>query len=50
VVWRLAKPHHAGLIVASPSHARVAALVDDYAARLAAGTSTFIPPGATPWD
>jgi len=50
VVWRLDKAHHAGLIVASPSHARVAALVDDYARRLAEGYSTFIPPGDKPHD
>jgi len=50
VVWRMDKPYHAGLVVAAPSHERVAALVDDYAARFAAGYSTFIPPGATPRD
>jgi biotin carboxylase len=35
VVWRLRKPFHAGLIVASPDPARVQALLDDYAARFA---------------
>jgi biotin carboxylase len=50
VVWRLQKPYHAGLIVASPDRARVAALVDDYARRFAEGHSTFIPPGDTPHD
>jgi biotin carboxylase len=50
VVWRMLKPYHAGLIVASPDRARVAALVTDYARRLADGYSTFIPPGAKPHD
>ncbi len=50
VVWRLSKPYHAGLIVASPDRARVAALVDDYARRLGEEHSAFIPPGATPHD
>lgn len=50
VVWRLTKPHHAGLIVASPDRARVAALVDSYAQRLATGYNTFLPPTATPRD
>ncbi len=50
VVWRMPKAYHAGVIVASPSHARVSALVADYAARFAAQFSAFIPPGATPRD
>lgn len=50
VVWRLDKPFHAGLIVASPSHARVAELVADYAARLATAVSTFLPPAESPRD
>jgi ATP-grasp domain len=50
VVWRMQKPYHAGLIVASPDRARVAALVDDYARRFAEGHSTFIPPGDKPHD
>jgi hypothetical protein len=50
VVWRLDKAYHAGLIVASPSHARVSELVAAYAGRLAAGYSTFIPPGESPRD
>ena len=48
VVWRLSKPFHAGLIVASPDRTRVAALVEDYARRFADGCSAFIPPGASP--
>jgi ATP-grasp domain len=50
VVWRMGKPYHAGLIVASPDRARVAALVDDYARRFAEGHSTFIPAGDKPHD
>jgi hypothetical protein len=50
VVWRLAKRHHAGLIVASPHRERVAELVDGYARRLAEHYSTSLPPAATPRD
>jgi biotin carboxylase len=50
VVWRLAKRHHAGLIVASPSRGRVATLVETYARRFADEFSTFLPPGTTPRD
>lgn len=50
VVWRLDKPFHAGLIVASPSQARVAELVAAYAGRFGREFSTFIPPGAAPRD
>ncbi len=48
VVWRLVKPFHAGLIVASPDRRRVAALVEDYARRFADTFSAFIPPAASP--
>lgn len=50
VVWRLDKKHHAGLIVASPSHARVAALVSAYAQRFAEQFSVFLPPAESPRD
>jgi biotin carboxylase len=50
VVWRLSKRHHAGLIVASPRRDRVAELVEDYARRLAANYSTYLPPGESPRD
>ena len=33
IVTKIRKPHHAGLIVRSPSAERVAALLDDYVAR-----------------
>ena len=50
VVWRLSKHHHAGVIVASPSRARVAELVDRYAKRLVTDVSAFLPPGDKPRD
>ncbi|MGE0043032.1 MAG: acetyl-CoA carboxylase biotin carboxylase subunit family protein [Vicinamibacterales bacterium] len=50
VVWRLKKRHHAGLIVASPSHQRVADLVDAYAARFTADFVAAMPPGDHPAD
>lgn len=50
VVWRLAKRHHAGLIVASPHRERVAELVDGYARRLAEHYSTSLPPAESPRD
>jgi len=50
VVWRLAKRHHAGLIVTSPRRERVAELVDSYARRLAENYSTSLPPAASPRD
>jgi biotin carboxylase len=33
IVWRMQKEYHAGLIVASPAHERVKALLDSYAER-----------------
>ena len=50
VVWRMLKPYHAGLIVASSDRGRVVALVTDYARRLSDGYSIFIPPGGKPHD
>ena len=50
VVWRLAKRHHAGVIVASPSRARVAELVERYAQRLTDDFSTSLPPANSPRD
>ena len=44
IVWRMAKPHHAGLIVAASDPARVAALLDEYARRFAADFLTTAPP------
>jgi hypothetical protein len=50
IVWQLKKRHHAGLIVASPSHQRVAELVDAYAARFTADFVAALPPGDHPTD
>jgi biotin carboxylase len=44
LVWRLHKRHHVGFIVASHDHARVQALVSDYAARVAHDFSASAPP------
>jgi len=44
IVWRLAKEHHVGLIVRSPSHERVQQLIDAYAARIAIDFSATAPP------
>jgi len=33
ITWRLSKPHHAGLVVASASHARVESLLESYVPR-----------------
>ncbi|MCB0111854.1 MAG: ATP-grasp domain-containing protein [Caldilineaceae bacterium] len=44
IVWRLAKEHHVGLIVRSPSHERVQQLIDEYAARIATDFSATAPP------
>jgi biotin carboxylase len=44
VVWRLDKKHHAGLVVRSPSHARVEALLDSYTERFYQDFFAKIPP------
>ncbi len=44
VVWRLHKKNHVGLIVRSPSHARVQELLSSYAARIAQDFTTSAPP------
>jgi biotin carboxylase len=44
VVWRLNKPHHIGLIVASPDYERVQALTAEYVPRIAADFSASAPP------
>ncbi|MCC7126764.1 MAG: ATPase [Acidobacteria bacterium] len=43
VVWRLAKPHHAGLIVRSPSHTRVQELIANYSKRFATDFVATLP-------
>jgi biotin carboxylase len=50
VVWRLAKPNHAGLIVRSPSLARVDELLTDYAERFRRDFVAALPAPATPFD
>jgi biotin carboxylase len=43
IVFRVKKPNHAGLIVASPDEARVQALLADYAARFQRDFFAFVP-------
>ena len=50
VVWRLEKPNHAGLIVRSPSHARVDELLAQYAERFRHDFVAALPAPATPFD
>ena len=50
VVWRLAKPNHAGLIVRSPSLARVDQLLASYAERFKADFVASLPAALTPFD
>jgi biotin carboxylase len=50
IVMRVAKRHHAGLIVASPDAARVGALVDAYADRFYADFHASAPPPARATD
>jgi biotin carboxylase len=48
IVVRVRKPHHAGLIVASPSAARVAELLDEYTRRFYTDFHASAPPPARP--
>jgi biotin carboxylase len=50
VVWRLRKPHHAGLIVRSPSLARVDELLASYAGRFREEFVATLPARETPFD
>jgi biotin carboxylase len=50
VVWRLDKRHHAGLIVRSPSYARVEGLLRSYSKRFAEDFVARLPPRTTPVD
>jgi biotin carboxylase len=50
IVWRLDKRHHAGLIVRSPSCARVEDLLGRYRERFAHDFVATLPPLATPFD
>ncbi|MFN0181601.1 MAG: acetyl-CoA carboxylase biotin carboxylase subunit family protein [Gemmatimonadales bacterium] len=47
VVWRLDKKHHAGLVVRSPNHARVEALLESYTERFYQDFFAKIPPRLT---
>jgi hypothetical protein len=44
IAWRLDRLHHAGLVVASPSHERVQALIDSYIPRFYADFHATQPP------
>jgi hypothetical protein len=48
VVWRLSKDHHAGLIVKSPSLARVEQLIADYSERMQRDINAYAPPRERP--
>jgi hypothetical protein len=48
VVWRMPEPHHIGLIVRSPSSARVQQLIDDYTVRVARDYHASAPPRDKP--
>lgn len=51
VVWRMNhKPHHAGLIVASPDPARVEELMEDYRQRFERDFLAVAPPAASHLD
>jgi biotin carboxylase len=50
VVWRMQKPHHAGLIVRSPSLARVDELLTSYETRFRQDFLASLPAAATPFD
>ncbi|HEX8719700.1 MAG TPA: ATP-grasp domain-containing protein [Pyrinomonadaceae bacterium] len=44
IVFRVDRPHHVGLVVRSPSLARVRELLDAYAERFARDFSAYVPP------
>lgn len=50
VVWRMDKSHHAGLIVRSPSHARVQELIASYTGRFASDFMAYVPPRSAPTE
>jgi hypothetical protein len=50
VVWRMNKDHHAGLIVRSPGHARVAELIASYAERFQRDFMAYVPPKSSPTE
>ncbi len=48
VVWRMRRDHHAGLIVRSPDHGRVAELLSSYAERFLNDFGAVLPPALRP--
>jgi biotin carboxylase len=50
IVWRLQKPNHAGLIVRSPSLARVDELLTSYSERFQQDFVATLPAALTPYD
>ncbi len=48
VVWRMARDHHAGLIVRSPNYARITELLASYAQRFQNDFSAVLPPRERP--
>lgn len=50
IAWRLKKKHHAGLIVVSPSYARVGELLEVLAQRVSEDFGAVLPPRETPHD
>jgi hypothetical protein len=50
IVWRMKKQHHVGLIVVSPSHARVGELLELLAQRASEDFGAVLPPRETPHD
>jgi biotin carboxylase len=43
IVWRMPKQHHVGLILASPDHARIQSLINQYVPRIAADFTATAP-------
>jgi hypothetical protein len=50
IVWRLEKPNHAGLIVRSPTVARVNELLASYSERFKQDFMATLPAALTPFD
>lgn len=50
IVWRLEKSHHVGFIVSSPSHERVAELLDSLTARVQQDFWAYAPPRDRPTE
>jgi len=50
IVWRMKKQHHVGLIVVSPSHARIGELLELLARRASEDFGAVLPPRETPHD